>query len=124
MKKVGIALTLLLSAATMFSAAGKLMGLAEIEQLLDDVGVDGLLRDLLPFAQIAGATGAIAGLLRWPKLGIAATVGLSVYYAGAVVFHLLEDVDGYLIPAGYSVLALAAATVRARTAEVAGHTAT
>lgn len=117
LRQLGIALTVLLAAATLFSATGKLIGLAEVEELLDDVGVDGLLRDLLPFVQIAGAAGAIAGVLRWARLGIAATIGLFVYYAGAVLFHLRADVDGSLIPAGYSILAVAAAAIRTRTTE-------
>ena len=37
------------------------------EELLDDVGGHGVLRDGLPNIQIAGATGAIAGLIRRPS---------------------------------------------------------
>lgn len=115
MRRLGIALTSVLAAATLFSAAGKLAGLDEVEELLDDVGVHGVLRDVLPFIQIAGATGAIAGLIRWPRLGIAATIGLFAYYAGAVLFHLREDADGYGIAAGYAILALVATGIRTHT---------
>jgi hypothetical protein len=103
------------SGDVLFSAAGKLAGLDEVEELLDDVGVHGVLRDLLPFIQIAGATGALAGLIRWPRLGIAATIELFAYYAGAALFHLRADVDGYGIAAGYAVLALIATATRTHT---------
>ncbi|MGW2680372.1 DoxX family protein [Streptomyces sp. NPDC001436] len=38
-------------------------------------------------AQIAGAAGVIAGLW-WGPVGIAAAIGLTLYFAGAVAFHL------------------------------------
>lgn len=115
MRRLGIALTSVLAAATLFSAMGKLAGLDDVEKLLDDVGVHGALRHALPFIQIAGAVGAIAGLVRWPRLGIAATIGLCAYYAGAVVFHLREDADGYGIAAVYAILALITAGLRTHT---------
>jgi len=52
MRRVGIALTSMLAAATLFSAAGKLAGLDDVEELLGYVGVHGVLRDVLPFIPV------------------------------------------------------------------------
>ncbi|MDQ0797800.1 DoxX family protein [Streptomyces sp. B1I3] len=59
-------------------------------RLVDQMATLGLPYRVLPFlgaAQVAGAGGLIIGLWRGP-LGIAAAVGLTLYFIGAVAAHL------------------------------------
>jgi hypothetical protein len=54
---------------------------------------------LLAALKIAGALGLLAGIFVRP-LGVAAAVGVVLYFAGAVVAHLrAKDVSGSLVPA-------------------------
>ncbi|MFI9158511.1 DoxX family protein [Kitasatospora aureofaciens] len=58
----------------------------------------------------AGAAGLLTGLLAVPSLGLAAAVGLVLFYIGAVATHLRTRViHNIYFPAGY--LALAVATL-------------
>lgn len=117
MHVLGIVLTVLIALVTLVSAIGKLTGMQQVSELLDSVGVEGPLRQALPFIQIAGAVGALLGLIALPDLGVAATAGLTLYYAGALGFHLRTG-DGpaaFGPAAGLTVLALAATIVRALT---------
>ncbi|WP_053174689.1 DoxX family protein [Nonomuraea sp. SBT364] len=53
---------------------------------------------LLAVLKIAGALGLLAGIFYRP-LGIAAAVGVVLYFAGATVTHLLaKDVKGTVMP--------------------------
>ncbi|MGW3039503.1 DoxX family protein [Kitasatospora sp. NPDC001159] len=58
----------------------------------------------------AGAAGLLIGLVAFPPLGIAAAVGLVLFYIGAVATHVRTRVlHNLYFPAGY--LALAVATL-------------
>ena len=101
----------------LISASGKLTKQAPVIEILDHVEVTGTLRTLLPYIQIAGGIGALAGLFVFPVLGVVALAGLALYFAGAVGFHLKvgDDVDRFGIPLGLAVVMSAAAIVRAIT---------
>jgi hypothetical protein len=58
--------------------------------------------------EFAGAVGLLAGLVYRP-LGIAAAIGVVLYFIGAVITHLRAgDVKGLTLPAGLLVVAVAA----------------
>ncbi|MFH9354505.1 DoxX family protein [Kitasatospora sp. NPDC017646] len=60
--------------------------------------------------KMAGAAGLLLGLVAVPPLGVAAAVGLVLFYVGAVATHLRTRViHNVHFPVGY--LALAAATL-------------
>ena len=81
----------------------------------DTVGVPLKYFPLLALCEIAGAVGLVVGILV-PPLGVAAAVGLVVYFAGAVVSHLrVGDVKGInpdVFMLGLAVASLALRIVR------------
>ena len=99
------------------SIAGKLTNQAAVVELLDHVEVHGRLRDPLPVLQIAGGLGALASLLRFPKLGLAALTGLAVYFAGAVIAHLRvgDGAADIAMPLGYVLVMSMTAALRGAT---------
>jgi len=99
------------------SAAGKLTNQAAVVELLDHVEVHGRLRDLLPVLQIADGLGALASLLHFPNLGLAALTGLAVYFARAVIAYLRvgDGAANIAIPLGYVLVMSMIATLRGAT---------
>ncbi|MEU1418721.1 DoxX family protein [Kitasatospora sp. NPDC005751] len=79
--------TVVMSALLLASAGAKALRTRHITEQMSTLGLSQSLMAFLIGAQIAGAAGAIAGL-RWGPVGIAAAIGLSLYFAGAVAFHL------------------------------------
>jgi hypothetical protein len=83
---VGIVLALML----LFSASAKL---TRNQQLVDGLTAIGVPLGMLPFlaaCEIAGAVGLVIGLW-WAPLGIAAAVGVVLYFVGAVGAHLRKS---------------------------------
>lgn len=117
MNAIGITLTVFCGLTALISASGKLTRQDAIVEMLDHVNVHGTLRTLLPYIQIAGGVGALVGVFVVPGLGVAALVGLALYYAGAVGFHLRvhDGFAGYGVAAGLAVVAAVAAIIRATT---------
>ena len=67
---------------------------------------------LLAACEFAGAVGLVAGIW-WPPIGIAAAIGLVLYFVGAIVSHLrVGDVKG--IGSAAFMLALAAIALALR----------
>ena len=70
---------------------------------------------LLAACEFAGAVGLVVGIW-WPLIGIAAGIGLVLYFVGAIVSHLrVGDVKGIGSAAFMLVLAGAALALRVRT---------
>jgi len=68
---------------------------------------------LLAACEFAGAVGLVAGIW-WPPIGIAAAIGLVLYFVGAIVSHLrVGDVKGIGSAAFMLVLAAIALALRA-----------
>ncbi|WP_067888938.1 DoxX family protein [Nocardia vaccinii] len=60
--------------------------------------------------KLAGAVGLIAGLLALPWLGVAAGIGLTLFFVGAIAAHIRARVfRNIAFPGLYLLLALAAA---------------
>ena len=114
---IGIVLTVLCALTALISASGKLTRQAAVVEILDHVRVSGPLRTVLPFIQIAGGVGALLGLFVLPELGIAALVGLALYYAGAIGYHVRagDGPSGFGVPLGLAIVAAVAAILRAVT---------
>lgn len=65
----------------------------------------------LPFlatAKLAGAVGLVVGLTAMPWLGVAASIGLVLFFVGAIVVHVRAEVYGNIaFPGVYLLLAVA-----------------
>jgi hypothetical protein len=79
-----IVVTVLGAAMVAFSAGSVLFGAAWVVRPLADYGVPSSWRPWLGTAKAAGAAGLLAGLVV-PAVGVAAAIGLVLYFAGAVV---------------------------------------
>ena len=100
-----------LGAIALGSAAGKLTSNPKIVESLTGVGVTEAQTRILAILEILGAAGLFVGI--WvPALGIAAAVGLSLYFLGAVAAHLrVHDPVARWAPAAVLALLAVAATV-------------
>ncbi len=101
---VGVLLALGVLASATAQLAGNKVVLANMVHL-------GIPRGMLPFlaaSLIGGGVGLLVGFWYRP-LGIAAAVGLVLYFVGAIVAHLREgDFKGLPAPAVFLILAAAA----------------
>ena len=99
--------TILLAMVLVLSAIGKLRRDPRIVRIMHErLGVPMKGFPVLASCQLAGALGLIVGIW-WPVLGLAADVGVAMYFVGAIVAHLrVSDIKG-VAPAAF-LLALAA----------------
>jgi uncharacterized membrane protein YphA (DoxX/SURF4 family) len=83
-----LVVTIVLAAIVLFSGIGKLRNDPHIVKVIHEtVGVPMKYFPALAACELAGATGLVLGI--WlPFLGIAASIGLVIYFVGAVVSHL------------------------------------
>jgi hypothetical protein len=77
----------LLAAGLVVSGRAKLIRDPQVMKTMSAVGVPEDKVWLLAVAEFAGAAGLVAGLLWWP-IGIAAAIGVILYFVGAVGSHL------------------------------------
>ncbi|MEV3874410.1 DoxX family protein [Streptomyces sp. NPDC049906] len=85
-----VVLAVLVSLLLVFSGRGMLVGDKNIVETMERVGVPRRSYTVLALLKFAGALGLLAGIFYRP-LGIAAAVGLVLYFLGAVVAHLRAD---------------------------------
>jgi DoxX-like protein len=79
-----------------------------------EVRVPSSLLPLLATLKLAGAAGLIAGVLGWKTIGLAAAVGLVLFFVGAVIAHVRARVyHNIAFPAGYLSLAIAVLSISA-----------
>lgn len=116
-----LVVTLVLAAMVAFSGLGKLRRDPRIVQVIHEVvGVPLKYFALLATCEFAGALGLALGI-RWPSLGIAAAMGLVVYFVGAIVSHVrVRDVKGlgpavFMLTVSVAALALRILTHRVGT---------
>lgn len=102
-------LSILLTAMLTFSAVGKLRRDAAQMATMQSVGFPTERVPLLATAELAGAAGLLIGLFIWP-IGVAAAVGVTLYFAGAVGFHLRAR-DGAAVAPAAALLVAAIATL-------------
>ena len=108
-----LVITILLAAIVTFSGIGKIRHDPRIVQVIHElIGVPLKYFPLLAACEFAGALGVVLGIW-WPLLGVAAGIGLVIYFVGASVSHLrVGDVKG-IGPAAF-ILVLAAAALALR----------
>ena len=104
-----LVITILLVAMVTFSGIGKIRRDPHIVQVIHEVvGVPLMYFPLLAACEFAGALGVVLGIW-WPLLGMAASIGLVIYFVGASVSHLrVGDVKG-IGPAAFMLVVAAAA---------------
>lgn len=104
--------SIFLAVALTFSAVGKLTKNDKVIPIMEHVGVPADKIPVLAYLEIAGAIGLIVGLFWWP-IGVAAAIGVVLYFVGAVIAHLrVRDTAG-VGPAGFlAVVAIAALVLR------------
>lgn len=108
--------TALLALMATLSGIGKL---AKHPKIVENMGHVNAPLEWLPrlaAAEFAGATGMVIGLFVWPWLGVAAAIGIALYFVGALIFHVRANDKDIAGPIVFLVLAIAAAVLRAVTA--------
>jgi uncharacterized membrane protein YphA (DoxX/SURF4 family) len=106
----------ILMALTMgISASGKFMQIpGAVHTIHEVVGVPLSLFPLLAALEIAGGIGLVVGIFR-PKIGVAAGIGLVLYFTSAMAAHaIVRDFAGLKAPIVPFVLSIAALTLRVR----------
>jgi uncharacterized membrane protein YphA (DoxX/SURF4 family) len=83
---VFIAISLLLAAACLLPAAGKLTGQPKMRQSAAHFGIPWPRYRLIGVAELAAAAGVLIGLW-WHPLGVAAAAGMTLLLAGALISH-------------------------------------
>ena len=107
-------ITSLLSLVLLGSAAGKLTKHPKVTENLGKCEVPSNWHPRLAAAEIAGAVGMVLGL--WvPALGIAAAVGVVLYFVGAVIAHVRVSDNEVAAPIVFIVLAVVVIVLRIAT---------
>ena len=81
-----ITISVLLAAACLLPAAGKLTGQPKMRQSAAHFGIPWPKYRLIGVAELAAAAGILAGLW-WHPLGVAAAAGLALLLIGALISH-------------------------------------
>lgn len=102
-------LSAVLAAPLVFAAIRKLGHSEEVVRSYARVGVPEDKLNALALILLAGATGLIAGLF-WDPIGVAAALGLVLYFTLAVAAHIRFH-DRRRLPTPLVILALAAAVL-------------
>jgi len=101
----------LLSLALLGSAAGKLTKHPKVIESLGACEVPSNWHPRLAVAEIAGAVGMVLGL--WvPALGVAAAVGVVLYFVGACIAHVRVSDNEVAAPIIFIVLAVVVIVLR------------
>lgn len=106
------AVSILLAAALAFAAVRKLSHRPGVVASYAQVGVPEERLNQLALILLAGAAGLLVGLA-WAPIGIAAAVGVVVYFVLALAAHVrADDVENLPTPAVIELLAVAALLLR------------
>lgn len=107
-----VIVSLLLAAALAYAAIRKLSHRPEVVETYVRVGVPEDKLDYLALILLAGAAGLILGLL-WAPIGVAAAIGLVLYFLAAIGFHIrANDIANLPTPALIELTATAALILR------------
>lgn len=110
-----IAVTLLAVAANGFSAGADFVGYEQVAVNMRKAGVPLSWMTPLGALKAAGALGLLVGVVA-PPVGIAAAIGLILFFVGAIVVHLRGHFYAFTLPVGFLALAVAALALRLATA--------
>jgi uncharacterized membrane protein YphA (DoxX/SURF4 family) len=111
-----LVITLVFGLMVLFSGVGKIQRHPhQVKVVHETIGLPLQYFPLLAACEFAGAVGLVIGIW-WPPIGIAAGIGLVLYFVGAVVSHLrVGDVKGIGAAAFMLVLAVGAVALRVLT---------
>ena len=87
MQIASVVLSVLLALTAGTSALGKLQKKPQVMEMMAHVGVKPNQISVLAYLELAGALGLLIGLA-YAGIGLAAAIGLALYFMGAVVAHL------------------------------------
>ena len=109
MTTVYLVMTALVALMVAFSGLGKIRrDPGQVKVIHETVGVPLKYFPVLAACEFAGALGLVAGIW-WPSLGVAAAIGLVLYFVGAVVSHLRVGDNKGIGPAAFMVVLAAGA---------------
>jgi hypothetical protein len=119
MAVVFLALTVIVALLVTFSGIAKIRRDPRVVKVINETcGVPLTYFPVLAALEFAGALGLVAGVW-WPVVGVAAGIGLVLYFVGAAVSHLrVGDVKGvgaavFMLVLSGAVLAFRVLTMRA-----------
>ncbi|HEU5432902.1 MAG TPA: DoxX family protein [Thermomicrobiales bacterium] len=110
-----IVVTLLAVAANGFAAGADFVHYNQVAVNMRRAGVPESWMTPLGVLKAAGALGLLVGIVV-PPIGIAAAVGLVLFFVGAIVTHLRGHFYAFTFPVGFLALAVAALALRLATA--------
>jgi uncharacterized membrane protein YphA (DoxX/SURF4 family) len=106
-----IVLAAFLGISITFSAFGKVKRIPSAIEAIASVGVKESQYNLLAFLEILGALGLLVGIWSRP-IGIAASIGITLYFLGALTAHLRKkDSFSKFLPALFLLLVSAATMI-------------
>jgi tetrahydromethanopterin S-methyltransferase subunit C len=108
---VYIAVTVLAAAANLFAAGADFVRYPKIAINMDRAGVPRSWMISLGILKAAGALGLLIGIFV-PPIGIAAAVGLVLFFVGAIITHLRGHYYAFTAPIIFLTLAVAALVLR------------
>jgi uncharacterized membrane protein YphA (DoxX/SURF4 family) len=109
-----VAVSVLLALALLGSGSAKLSKQPKIVEQLTGLGVPVGWLPPLALAEFAGAIGLLVGLKVW-ALGVAAAIGVFLYFDGAVITHVRAKDKNLVPPMVLGLLAVAAGVLRVAT---------
>jgi DoxX-like family len=110
-----VVVSVLLAALVAFAAVRKLSHKPQVVEGYLRVGVPEDRLNQLAFILLAGAAGMVLGLA-WAPIGIAAAIGVIVYFLVAIAFHIrADDAEHLPTPVAIEITALAALALRIAT---------
>jgi uncharacterized membrane protein YphA (DoxX/SURF4 family) len=105
---VFVTVSLLLAAACLLPAVGKLLGHPQMRQSAAHFGIPWPRYRLIGVAELAAAAGILIGLW-WHPLGVAAAAGMALLLVGALITHWRATDSGKEIAPALAALALTTA---------------
>lgn len=109
-----VVVSVLLALGLLGSGRAKLVKNPAVVANMAKVGVPDHRLWPLAVLEIAGALGLLAGLAWWP-LGAAAAIGVSLYFLGALGFHVRARDTGFAPALAFLLMAVAALVLRLAT---------
>ncbi|GAA3535757.1 DoxX family protein [Amycolatopsis ultiminotia] len=107
-----VVVAVVLAVVLVGSGAGKLARAKQVVENMTKVDVPDKLYPLMAGCEFAGAVGLVVGIW-WPPLGIAAAIGVLLYFLLAVGRHVQKkDANGMTPAAVLLILAVAALVLR------------
>jgi uncharacterized membrane protein YphA (DoxX/SURF4 family) len=109
-----VVVTVLVAAANFFSAALDFVRYEQVAINMDRAGVPQSWMTPLGILKAVGGLGLLAGI--WsPPIGVAAAVGLVLFFIGAIITHVRGRFYSFAYPVSFLALAVAALVLRLAT---------